>query len=78
MIHFDEIKDRVIEYLQTLETEGECCFYVIRDVYGRISVYVTGSFDIDTVKSGIVELVGNNWVGQVRSISATHILFEEI
>ena len=37
MIHFDEIKDKVILYLKTLKNDGgeTDTFYVIRDVYGK-------------------------------------------
>lgn len=82
MIHFDEVKDRVLEYLGTLWEDGadedQARFYVIRDVYGRISVYVMGDYDLGSLRENIVGIIGVNWIGQIRDIDESHILYEEI
>lgn len=82
MIHFDEVKDKVLEYLGTLWEDGadedQARFYVIRDVYGRISVYVMGNYDLGSLRENIVGIIGVNWIGQIRDIDESHILYEEI
>lgn len=79
MIHFDEIKGNVITSLRNFEDKTEDGrFYVIRDVYGKISVYTTGTFNPECVKECITEAIGRNWIGQVRSIDENSILYGEI
>ena len=60
MIHFDEIKDKVILYLKTLKNDGgeTDTFYVIRDVYGKISIYIIGKMEQESLKSNLGEIVG--------------------
>ena len=59
MIHFDEIKDKVILYLKTLKNDGgeTDTFYVIRDVYGKISIYIIGKMEQESLKSNLGEIV---------------------
>lgn len=78
MIHFDEIKDMVIACLKNLADEEEGTFYVIRDVYGKISVYMTGTHDPRCIEDCISHEIGSNWVGQVRTIDESSILYDEI
>lgn len=80
MIHFDDVKDKVIEYLRTVEAGkmNEDLFYVIRDVYGKISIYIIGRANPEMLKSGLLETVSENWIGQIRSIDKEHILYDEI
>ncbi len=80
MIHFDEIKDKVILYLKTLKNDGgeTDTFYVIRDVYGKISIYIIGKMEQESLKSNLGEIVGERWIGQIRNIDKNHILYNEI
>lgn len=78
MIHFDEVKEKTIEYLKSLEKTSEGEFYVIRDVYGKVAVYVTGGYQPETVRNQLAEVIGQNWIGQVRSIEKSSILFGEV
>ncbi|MCI9533387.1 MAG: AAA family ATPase [Lachnospiraceae bacterium] len=80
MIHFDEIKDKVIEYLKsyTKSTAETNRLYVIRDVYGRISIFIIGTVNLEKLKNDLTKITGENWIGQIRSISENHILYEEV
>lgn len=80
MIHFDDVKDRVINYLRGYRDDraGTGEFYVIRDIYGKISIYIMGSYDSEDIKNEILEMIGENWIGQVRCINKNSILFDEI
>lgn len=78
MIHFDEIKGKVIACLKRYVDEEDGIFYVIRDVYGKISIYMTGAHEPRCVKECISDAIGSNWVGQVRTIDERSILYDEI
>lgn len=79
MIHFDDVKGKVITCLKNYDDEtNEGRFYVIRDVYGKISVYMTGEHNPKLVKDWIAETIGSNWIGQVRSIDENSVLYDEI
>lgn len=77
MIHFDEVKKLVLDYVDEKKERGNE-YYIIRDVYGKISVYIVGEKQIEELKNGLCEKVGQSWVGQVRVIDKNDVIFKEI
>ncbi len=69
MIHFDDVKGRVINYLEEFRDDTTGRLYIIRDIYGKISIYIMGSYDSEDIKNEILEMIGENWIGQVRCIN---------
>lgn len=77
MIHFDEVKDKVIVFLANAKEAGNE-YYVVRDVYGKVSLYIIGDADIDKLYSELTGVIGEAWIGQVRTLVKESVLMEEI
>ncbi len=79
MIHFDEVKSRAIECI-TKQKTGTAQYYIIRDVFGKIAVYVMGETDakIERLKQALTGAIGEKWLGQVISLTEDSILYPEI
>lgn len=77
MIHFDEIKNNIIDIIEEV-AKRENTYYVIRDVFGRISVYINGNDDCEMIKTHIIESIGNEWVSIVRIVKDTDIILKEL
>ena len=79
MRHFDEIKRKAIDYVSG-HTIGENRYYVIRDVFGKIAVYIQGAASVD-FKQYTYELeqqLGKEWCGQVSKLKETDLIYKEI
>lgn len=77
MIHFDEVKDKVIVFVKkTKEVDNE--YYIVRDVYGKISIYIIGDTDIDKLYFELKDVISEAWIGQIRILEKDSVLLEEI
>lgn len=77
MIHFDEVKQLAIQYVKQRRKTG-CSYYLIRDVFGRITLYFVGQEDTQGLHDGLECAVGRNWFAAVRNIEETNPLLDEI
>lgn len=77
MIHFDEIKSKILNIIDDLAKEGNA-YYIIRDVFGRLSIYIVGEDDIEQVKNSIAGKLGIEWTNTVRIIKDTDMIFKEL
>ncbi|MCI8875029.1 MAG: AAA family ATPase [Lachnospiraceae bacterium] len=79
MRHFDEIKRKALDYVSG-HTIEENKYYVIRDVFGKIAVYIQGAASVD-FKQYTYELeqqLGKEWCGQVSKLKETDLIYKEI
>jgi MinD-like ATPase involved in chromosome partitioning or flagellar assembly len=77
MIHFDEIKDKIINIIRNL-TRKKSNYYIIRDVFGRIGIYILGEDNIDKIRNDITRELGYEWINTVRSIRESDMIFREL
>ncbi|SFR83044.1 tyrosine-protein kinase family protein [Anaeromicropila populeti] len=77
MLHFDEVKPRIIDFIKALE-DKESIFYIIRDVFGRITVYVEGKDELEELNQKILQELGKEWLNGVVTIEKSHMLYEVI
>lgn len=76
MIHFDEIKNKALDLLTTFKIkniDSTINYFVIRDVYGRISVFIESpgirSETIIEVRNTLEENIGVSWINKVEEVS---------
>lgn len=78
MKHFDDVKRLTIEYICDLGNR-EYEYYIIRDVFGKISVYIAdGNEDCQKIQSGLTEMIGQEWMGKIVPVSRTDYFYKEI
>ena len=77
MIHFDDVKKIVLELVR-LEATNLCKYYVLRDVFGRISVYVEGDIHIEQLRDNIIENIGKEWFNSIQFINKNSLIYNEI
>lgn len=77
MKHFDDIKQIAIKYITGLEC-GDTRFYIIRDVFGKISVYIIGEFNVSELENNLKSLLGQIWVNRVTKIVDSDFIFSEV
>ena len=77
MKHFDEVKKIVIDYILKLN-DLKSKYYIVRDVYGKISVYVIGDAEIIELETGLHRILEDNWINRVAKVSESDYLFKEI
>jgi hypothetical protein len=76
IIHFDEIKDKAIELLTQYKDKNidySSTVFIVRDVYGRISVYIDSPVvqidEILKIKKILEEAIGTPWINTVEEVS---------
>lgn len=80
MIHFDEVKKLVLDYVNE-KKENANEYYVVRNVYGKVSVYILGESaekELEQLRSGLYDRIGKTWIGQIRMIESDSLIFHEI
>lgn len=77
MKHFDEIKDLAIDYAKR-SGNNENNYYIVRDVFGRISIYVQGKHEVSIIEEELINILGENWVNRVVTLSASDYLYHEV
>lgn len=77
MIHFDEIKNKIIDIIENL-AKGHNQYYIIRDVFGRISIYILGEENCEEMTKSVVNELGEEWINTVRVIKNTDIILKEL
>lgn len=77
MKHFDEIKNLAIDCVRRNAIMSST-YYIIRDVVGKISVYITGTADTENLKKELSEAISENWVNRVVALSEKDMLFHEV
>lgn len=77
MKHFDEIKGMVIDCISELNN-NHSSFYIVRDVFGKISVYVIGNFEISELEKKLRNSIGEVWLNRVVRIEETDYLYTEV
>lgn len=79
MIHFDEVKEKAIATVQACGEKTKQ-IYMIRDVYGKITVYVLSGdeSDVADIRVKLRETIGSAWLGTVNCISENNLMFKEI
>lgn len=69
-IHFDQILKIVQEKMNIFKSYSGCNFYILRDIFGRISVYLEGEQINDTisdfVKNVLNDSIGKEWIHNVE------------
>ncbi|MFH5186942.1 KGGVGR-motif variant AAA ATPase [Paenibacillus sp. TAB 01] len=91
ILHFDEIKEKVINLLlqfKSRNTDNMLSIYVIRDVFGRVSVYVVnqdGVYIPDAIEKALLELrelfeteIGSSWFNKVEEISSNQSIINQL
>lgn len=77
MIHFNEIKQKIISIIMSLAKEDNR-YYIIRDVFGRIGIYVLGEENIETLKENILKELGSEWLNTVRVVKENDAIVKEL
>jgi hypothetical protein len=82
-VHFTEIKQKIQELVEDLKVYKQSRFYIIRDVFGRISVYIEGEQEKEVTVKKVEELlyakVGDkHWVNSVEWVEADSFLLKQI
>lgn len=77
MIHFSQVKDLTLSVFRD-NTDESCKFYLLRDVFGRISVYIEGDCKLDSLKEKCIQAVGQEWLHVFASISNQDILYDDV
>lgn len=77
MKHFDELKEVVIDYILKLN-DLSSKYYIVRDVFGKISVYVIGNAEINELETELRRALGDNWINRIDKVSESDYLFTEI
>lgn len=77
MIHFDEIKNKVISIIENI-ANIECKYYIIRDVFGRVSIYILGNDNYQSVEENLEENIGKEWISVVREVRENDLIFKEL
>lgn len=81
IIHFDEVKDKVIKVLSRLENFD---FYMIRNIFGRISLYIQPNNDlfdvgiVDETTKQIQKEIGDEWVETIELLSSDSFISQLI
>ena len=78
MRHFDEIKQLAITCVENIASSSSR-YYIVRDVVGRISVYIVGKQNsTKDLQSNLENHIGKNWINRVTQLSQDNILYEEV
>lgn len=77
MIHFDEIKNKVINIIEDI-ANVQCKYYIIRDVFGRVSIYILGNDNYQSVEMNLEENIGKEWINVVRQVREIDLIFKEL
>lgn len=72
MIHFDEVLKILNEKKFIFTCHSSNLFYIIRDVFGRISVYIVDEVvkeDLEeSLKNSLISIIGEEWIYNVESV----------
>lgn len=77
MIHFDDVKPLVLNFIKGYGNKN-FKYYILRDVFGKISIYLLGEEVPADFQEKLVSVIGKNWSGTVRTIENENPLFKEI
>lgn len=77
MVHFDDVKKLTLDYLKKYADNGSI-YFIIRDVFGRISVYIKGDAFCYEIKEELESILGTKWVNTVDSVEESDVIYNEI
>lgn len=77
MKHFDEIKNLAIDCISEIN-DMTSSYYIVRDVFGKISVYIIGKIDSNELENKIRNLLGEIWLNRVIKIEESDFLYAEV
>lgn len=77
MIHFEDVKQLTISFIINNGKEN-CNYYILRDVFGKISLYLVGNDNLEKLQRDLITVIGQNWFASARTIDVSSALFKEI
>lgn len=77
MIHFNDVKANILDLIKNVKNDM-CKYYILRDVFGRISIYIYGDDNIENIRVKAIEVIGNEWVNSIKSINNMDFIFKEL
>lgn len=77
MLHFNDLKEKIIKLI--LESSNQdCIYYIIRDVFGRFSIYINGNVEIENTRNLLIQTVGDEWINTVGLIHSNDMIYQTI
>lgn len=77
MKHFEEIRNLAINCVKRIQDKSSQ-YYIVRDVFGRISIYVIGGADLNSLQEELRSAIGENWINRVTKMQESDRLFGEV